>query len=88
MVELPVSDESWQPVRELPTNPAFLRNFILPERAEAVELKQIACAFCGATGRLVSRYWPTDESGAWPVFADKCPRCRGELECVYMNTIN
>jgi hypothetical protein len=76
VLELPITAESWYRIGELATDPALA----LQRRAQAVRLDRLACAFCGEVGRLVAEEWPTDESGKWPAFGDKCPRCRAKLE--------
>ena len=86
--ELPYSAESWRQVGELGIAPAVQHASNAQDRIHAVALERLTCAFCGVFGRLVSNEWPTDERGNWPVFGERCPRCGGELESVYVSTIN
>jgi hypothetical protein len=85
---LPISEDSWRRIGELPTSLELQRELVIPKRIAGVQLGQLACSFCGKIGRLVSRYWPTDAQGNWPVFGEGCPRCGEKLELVYVNTIN
>ena len=86
---LPVTDGMWQPVGPLPTAGEHLRGrFVLPDRARAVGLDRVACAHCGCAGGLVSREWPLAPDGSWPSFGESCPVCKGDLQWVYVDTIN
>jgi hypothetical protein len=88
-LHLPIKDDSWRLVGPLPTAEEFLEGrFILPQRAQAVELGQVACAHCKSVGGLLSREWPLSAAGNWPAFGDCCPVCQGHLRWVYVDTIN
>ena len=86
-LHLPFPAESWRRIGELPTAPAVQHGGKAQDRIHAVALERIVCAFCGTSGRLVSEEWPTDERGNWPVFGERCPRCGGELESIYVTSI-
>jgi hypothetical protein len=86
---LPVTEEMWQPVGQLPTADEYLQGlFILPDRAQAVALDRVACASCGCVGGLVSQGWPLASDGSCPSFGESCPVCKGDLRWVYVDTIN
>jgi hypothetical protein len=86
--ELPITEDSWRRIGELPTPAELQRERVIPNRACGIDLEGLRCSFCGTVGRLVSHEWPTDKKGNWPVFGDRCPMCGQALELVYVNTIN
>jgi hypothetical protein len=84
--ELPVTETSWRRVGQLPTSQERQKETIAPKRGCAVPPDQLACCFCAKVGPLVSNEWPTAKDGHWPIFGDRCPKCGGALEFVYVTS--
>jgi hypothetical protein len=74
--ELPITEESWRRVGELPTSAELQRVRFIPDRIDGVPLAQVACSCCGTVGRLVLEV------------GDDCPKCGEKLDVVYVDTIN
>lgn len=73
--ELPITEDSWRRIRELPTSAELQSEPMIPNRIAAVRLEEIACAYCGGLGQLVLDV------------GDDCPKCGGALDIVYVDTI-
>jgi hypothetical protein len=74
--ELPIAEDSWRRVGELPTSPELQRERIFPNRVAGVRVDQVACSCCGRVGRLVLDV------------GHDCPKCGEKLDLVYVDTIN
>jgi hypothetical protein len=74
--ELPISENSWCRIGEIPTPAQMRHERVIPKRAAEVRLDGLACTFCGTVGRLVSH----------EAFGDGCPKCGEKLELVYVDS--